>query len=570
MMLFQWFAGLAIGLRLSHTLKKTDKLENDGVFDMKGIIPGALCFFLTAIILSSSLPVQGASRVEDISRVLRNKVDDSWATVAGEITAIRGSDGFLLQDSTGRIRVYAGKDKIKEKGLAVGQKVIVGGKLRKTLITGKELVAISILPQETVGVPRRIRPESAESDTSRLRTVGWVLVNAGNGSPVMIEGTLSKRKQNIFLRDKTGRIRIQASEENLSEIDFASNQTVVVRGVMEKSLWGKKAIRVESIETKGSRALSENLFLSPGTDREELSSSGAGESLTRRIRSVLQSAKDGDQVTISGKIVKKFGQDEFRLQDDSGSVIVHADSKDFADLDLSVGQGVTVTGRFSKALWGKKEVVAASIHSKPSEDRIAETPRTPAVKTEPSAAAKGEIRFIGWVLRNAEKGQEVAVMGKVVSVGRGEQEDEFTLKDDTGEMDIYAGRQRIAALDLRVGMAIVVAGEFVKGFPTGQWVDARTIRPVEERPTAEDLKVMDIYWIRTRAKDQIQVRVAGEIHSLEDDRIILSDQTGKMDILSTPEQLQGVSVGQRVRVSGRLDKSAWGKSVVHAEFIEIQ
>ncbi|MDJ0634790.1 MAG: DUF5666 domain-containing protein [Xenococcaceae cyanobacterium MO_188.B29] len=198
--------------------------------------------------------------------------------------------------------------------------------------------------------------------------------------------------------------------------------------------------------------------------------------------------------TISGTVVSVF-DDEFILQDETGTILVDAYDflEDNADLDLAVGQELTVVGDLDDDDFDARSISLGA--------------DTPISSPPPTTETPGTVTNISELIRQDDLIQTIS--GTVVSVF----DDEFILQDETGTIlvDAYDFLEDNANLDLAVGQELTVVGDL-----DDDDFDARSI-------TSPEINNSDVTLINFTSEETV---------GTQDEIIILNHEIESIDIYS--------------------------------------
>lgn len=177
----------------------------------------------------------------------------------------------------------------------------------------------------------------------------------------------------------------------------------------------------------------------------------------------------GLTVSIQGEVTRILDEDEFRIEDDTGSVKVYIGWKN--RVTVPVGETITVRGfvdddlqaRFRPELYASEivrsdgSIITLNVDRSSSSPQ-AHSPSAPAaeavVTAEPSeaettVAPTEDITPIG----DLSRGMNAVIRGNVTRIL---DEDEFRIEDETGSVRVYIGWQN--RVRVRVGEEILVRG----------------------------------------------------------------------------------------------------------------
>jgi uncharacterized protein YdeI (BOF family) len=162
----------------------------------------------------------------------------------------------------------------------------------------------------------------------------------------------------------------------------------------------------------------------------------------------IKTLPDEGQVTLKGTVDKVNSEREFTLRDSSGTINVDIESSQ--SVVLKEGDEVTVSGKVDKDITGK-DINASNVQvNKGLAQGLKDTVKgIPGVSTTAASAFN---------IKNLPDNGMVKITGTVTDVSG---EKEFTLKDDTGSIDVDVESSQNAAL--AEGARVTVIGNVDKG-----------------------------------------------------------------------------------------------------------
>jgi uncharacterized protein YdeI (BOF family) len=401
-------------------------------------------------------------------------------------------------------------------------------------------------------------PAAAESSIAAVR----------RGMTVQISGQVSRviDRDEFRVSDGTGSIPVRIAWTAASPV--AVGDSVQVEGVVvDEKTFGlsRPELIARSIRLPGGATVRFDTPASapstPPADARDAKTSPIG-ALSR-----------GQAATIAGRVTGILDEDEFRMEDASGSVRVYVGWRN--RVGVRVGDMVTVVGMLDDDPWpipaefyaetvtlpdGRVETLRGETAGAPSGDPGAAPQTAPTVPSRIS-----DIRPYDTVLLRG-------------TVERITDDDEFRLRDDSASIGVYIGWRN--AMPVAVGDEISVLGIVDARGPAGlgREVYAHEVttgdgRRIELQPRREasrspaatapssgaqapQVAEAAITPIRDVRRGQA-VTLQGEVRRLRDsDEFVLRDDTGTITIYIGWRNRMPVSVGQRVTVVGTADDDA--------------
>ena len=286
----------------------------------------------------------------------------------------------------------------------------------------------------------------------------------------------------------------------------------------------------------------------------------------------------GQSATISGRVARLADTDEFRLEDESGSVRVYIGWRN--QMPVAVGDRVTVSGVLDDDPWPIRNEFYADTISRSDGQVIAL--RGPRAEQPAGAAAGAPVQQQDLTPRPARptpigelRPYDIVLIQGVVE--RITDEDEFRIRDDSGSVRVYIGwrnRMPVAQGDRITVFGIVDSdgpgGTFREVYayevttPTGRVVDLQRPHRAAAAPvttTAPALvpgtttaaagpRIVEIQSVRRGQT----VALRGEVSRIRDsDEFVLRDATGTIQVYIGWRNRMPVSVGDRVTVFGTAD-----------------
>lgn len=370
--------------------------------------------------------------------------------------------------------------------------------------------------------------------------------------PATIEGRVMRQiKQDEFiLQDDTGSILVDVERE--IHFGIRVGQRIRTSGRIDINLFGSRAFKASHI------TILEDVDNLPVVDP-------AMRSNVRYIRNVYMSGKDGETVTVAGRIVRRVDKREIIIRDeDGGEILVDAPFHQFGNLPLNVGQEILVTGELD-VYWGGPwlEVEAHQI----------EMVKEKVVRPEPPVTVV--VIPISEVLLQAKEGDFVTVTGTIL---RRVDLDEYVLQDDTGTILIDADRRRFSHHGLAEGGLYTITGRVAIGGDGAKDLHALIITAQRGR-VVEEIKVLDmeaeipignVYFQKAAGE---RVTVAGSIiRQVPPNDFLLQDDTGSI-VINVPEgkfEKLDLSVGRFVIVKGAVDAVEGTVNEIDADDVSVR
>lgn len=300
----------------------------------------------------------------------------------------------------------------------------------------------------------------------------------------------------------------------------------------------------------------------------------------------------GQAATIAGRVVRILDTDEFRLEDESGSVRVYIGWRNL--MPVQVGARVVVTGVLDDVPWPiRPEFYADSITLEDgrsielrgpmpvnARDGAAEAPVALAPSARPTTRTS---------IADLRPYDVVLIEGVVERIS---DEDEFRLRDDSGSVRVYIGwRNRMPVRDgERVSVVGIVdtegPGQFFREVYAHELTtgDGRVVALQADRvgvtaepparsestqaapaPSADITPIADVRRGQT-------VALRGEVVRIRDtDEFTLRDESGSIRVYIGWRNRMPVATGDRITVFGTADDDVfvWLRPEVYADRIEL-
>ncbi|MBN8531292.1 MAG: NirD/YgiW/YdeI family stress tolerance protein [Alphaproteobacteria bacterium] len=169
----------------------------------------------------------------------------------------------------------------------------------------------------------------------------------------------------------------------------------------------------------------------------------------------IKNLENGNQVNITATVDSVQNEREFTLRDATGTIDVDLDSSG-QSVVLKQGDTVTVSGVLDKGVLGT-DINASSVTVNTKSSAVTPPPSVPLTGTANPADAP-MVNATAYNIGNLPKQGLVKVSGTVADVNN---EKEFTLKDQTGSIDVNIGSADNAAVT--EGAQVVVIGYVENG-----------------------------------------------------------------------------------------------------------
>lgn len=277
--------------------------------------------------------------------------------------------------------------------------------------------------------------QSAERTPGIQAPAQTTVASVERGQRVRLEGKVLRvlDHDEFRLADDTGSIRVYLPAAGPSPVKVG--QQVFVEGVVDDDLtFGLTRPEVYATSLQ---------IVDGSTLRFEVTRPDVKTSDVRERRaadegghSAIASLARGHSATISGTVTRILDTDEFRLDDDTGSIRVYIGWRN--TLPVEVGDRVAVTGTLDDDIWPiRPEFYAETItpHGQKKIDlRLDKTPLS--ASGEQGAGLKHSRPTDRTPIDQLRPYETVLIKGKVARIT---DEDEFRLRDDSGSIGVYIG-----------------------------------------------------------------------------------------------------------------------------------
>lgn len=306
----------------------------------------------------------------------------------------------------------------------------------------------------------------------------------------------------------------------------------------------------------------------PVKEAEDAGASAGSAASQKGAPVAIGSLSRGQSGTISGRVVAIIDEDEFRIQDDSGSVRVYVGWQN--RVGVSVGETLTIAGMLDDDPWPIPAEFYASAITR-GDGGVIDLRGAETGQTTGSGATTGP---------GAEMGATPAQTSRIADirpyeivriegvVDRITDEDEFRIRDDSGSVRVYIGWKN--AMPVSAGDRVAVTGIVDANAPGGilreVYAHAITLADgtrVDLQPRREAIAPTTVTPARAPAGPVVaidtvrrgqNVVLSGVVHRIRDtDEFILRDDTGSITIYIGWRNRMPVAAGDRVTVAGVAD-----------------
>jgi len=359
---------------------------------------------------------------------------------------------------------------------------------------------------------------------------------------VVIRGEVVRqlKEDEFVVRDNSGEVVVDVQKKK--HFGVGVGQTITVRGVVDIGLFRAKVVKASDVQIEKT---ADTTSADP-TKRADL----------RSIRLAYLASKDGDIVTVAGRIVRRLDQREFIIRDRTGEILVDALFGKFHNVPLTVGQDIIVTGEVD-IYWGGpwREIEAHNIQVQKE-------------ISEPAPPAQLEVIPISQIRENSSNDDVVVIQGSII---RQVDSNDFLFQDDTGDIIVKVDPRLFSHHGLTAGRTYTVTGRVKKGpfdeikvvalIITALQVTEEKAPPTEEGPP--EIPIASVYY---ESLDGDVVTVAGSvIRPIGDGDFIMQDDTGSIviDVEQAEHKALELSPGKFVIVTGRVNaKPEVGNEIV--------
>ena len=434
-------------------------------------------------------------------------------------------------------------------------------------ITGTILTASALAQQPD-------RAGHSEHQATRHQAVSTRVAEAKRGLSVRLSGEVVRviDRDEFRLSDGTGSIPVYLPWDGPSLVKIGD--AVVVEGVVDDDLTfglSRPEVYATTIQLPGGATMS---FAKPAEANDRETTELSREPANRDQAVAIDTLARGQAATIAGRVVRILDTDEFRLEDDSGSVRVYIGWRN--RMPVEVGARVTVTGVLDDDPWPIRAEFYAdaitledgrSVGLRGTAPQNAED-GSPAAEDSSRPAVKPEART---PIQDLQPYNIVLIEGVVDRIT---DEDEFRIRDDSGSVRVYIGwRNR---MPVRQGETVSVIG-IVDGGPihllrevyayeltTG---DGRVVKlqanriaesadasqPATEAARPESVADAQITPVAEVRRGQ-SVAIRGEVIRIRDsDEFVLRDDSGRIEVYIGWRNRMPVQVGDQITVFGTAD-----------------
>jgi uncharacterized protein YdeI (BOF family) len=351
------------------------------------------------------------------------------------------------------------------------------------------LFAILVLSRRVPSVASAQSPAPTPETPPKQTDIPWINQNGIDGMSVSVRGNVAALMgdDSLILSDGGGAILVRIGSESLSKLSAEPGQSLQIVGVVRLSMDKKAELEAQSVA---------RIVEAKKKDGAEFL-----ESPVLPVSEILEKARKGDEVAAEGRIVRAKDVDRFVLRDEGGEILVIADFTSFYKMDLTVAQRIRVIGKFRNPWFGKPRIIASRVKvitdikrstglvGKEEEANGAAAPTVTLdaptsgaevldISSAPDSAdlspltetdfvdgiptRHGPPRLISWVNSGAKNKELVTVRGQITGIlGKGKQRGQgrYLLKDNSGELVLYASPEIFVKLGLKVSDRITVTGE---------------------------------------------------------------------------------------------------------------
>jgi uncharacterized protein YdeI (BOF family) len=397
------------------------------------------------------------------------------------------------------------------------------------------------------------------------------------GEQVRLEGVVVRvvDRDEFRLSDGTGSIPVRLPWDGPSPVEVGDDVRVV--GVVDDDMTfglARPEVYATSIELPGGATMSFQMDMAPVQPAE---SSRVAEPPSDRTP--IASLARGQSATIAGRVVRILDSDEFRLEDESGSVRVFIGER--RRMTVQVGDQVVVAGTLDDDPWPiRPEFYADSV-------MLAEGPATEGHENRVAGSSGSERRADDSLAPTARpeartlvhdlRPYEVVLIEGVVD--RITDEDEFRLRDASGSVRVYIGwrnrmpvarGERVSVVGIVDGLGIGRLFREVYAYQIttsdGRVIElqenrrsASSASSVESSPAPKPAPALDggegpsITPIAAVRRGQT-VAVRGTVARIRDtDEFVLRDDSGSIRVYIGWRNRMPVSTGDDVTVFGTAD-----------------
>jgi len=396
----------------------------------------------------------------------------SHVRLSGDVIRIIDRDEFRLADATGSIRVFVSWD--GPSLVSVGDRVVVEGVVDDEMTFGlsrPEVYASVLRLPSGAEIRFPAAPETEATDQRhRQRTTSDPSAPAADRPPVTAVADLSRGQSatvrgrisrildtdEFRLEDETGSIRVYIGWRN--RLPARVGDTVTVSGVVDDDPWPMRLeLYADTITPeRGDAIILHGHDHSAPPVRGDRPADLDRATDVRLERTLIAEVQPYDTVLIRGVVDRITDEDEFRLQDDSGSIRVYVGWRN--RVPAAEGETVTVVGTVDGTGPGGifREVYAQEVVL--SDGRTVRLQRPPSVVgtaggVSETAASSGTAKESTITIEQVRRGHPVALAGEVERI---RDTDEFILGDETGRIRIYIGWRN--PMPVAVGDHVTVFG----------------------------------------------------------------------------------------------------------------
>jgi uncharacterized protein YdeI (BOF family) len=424
----------------------------------------------------------------------------------------------------------------------------------------------------STGVLTNAEPAMAVAgEAASIHYASAAIAEVRRGQRVRLTGTVSRvfDRAEFRLADDSASIRVTlpwAGPALVNELD-----RVVVEGIVDDEVsFGLP--RPEVVASRLHLPCNTQIIFAPSSSESDRSEAKPVESDIPEGVTPIGDLRRGQSATIRGRVTRMLDTDEFRLEDESGSVRVYIGWRN--RLNAPIGSLLMVTGRLDDDLSpAMPEFYASSFQIVGEPRQVVEAEPAPAPAAAPGTPRErtpiGSIRPYDVVL----------IQGEVTRIT---DTDEFRIADDSGSVRVYIGwrNQMPVQSGDRVAVVGIVDSEGPGGLfrevyaytittPDGRVVQLQTNRLAEAQPApaprdpapaprqpapnnASDQNITITPTSQVRRGQSVAVR--GVVDRIRDtDEFVLRDDSGTIRIYIGWRNRMPVASGDRVTVIGVAD-----------------
>jgi len=393
------------------------------------------------------------------------------------------------------------------------------------------------------------------------------IAEVARGQRVRLAGSVVRviDRDEFRLSDGTGSVPVRLSWDGPTLVE--AGDKVTVEGIVDDDMTfglARPEVYAESIEFSGGARMTFASAVDTATEARTEDVDAVEEP------TAITTLQRGQTATIRGRVARILDSDEFRLEDESGSVRVYLGWKN--RLRLNAGDLVTVAGVLDDDPWPiRPEFYASAITF--ADGRTVETAGETSGQAEPGPATGGEAAPAPRVrtsrIDDLRPYEVVRIEGVVERIT---DEDEFRIRDDSGSVRVYIGWRN--QMPVARGERVSVVGIVDSGGPgalfrevyayklttaAGRTVELQADRLSETQPQPQASgggalpAAASVVAVESVRRGQT-VALRGQVTRIRDsDEFVLQDDSGSIRIYIGWRNRMPVAVGDRVTVFGAAD-----------------